>query len=131
MAHSVGAKVFAASLACGLVVDTLLILNNYRDRIQDFKNGKMTTVVIFGPKAGGAMYLLFGVAACMICSLFAGNLWGALLPQAYLPLHAAAWLKMLSARTAGEYGKALAMTSANMALFGLLLGIGVALPSPF
>ena len=88
MAHSAGAKVFAASLACGLVVDTLLILNNYRDRIQDFKNGKMTTVVIFGPKAGGAMYLLFGVAACMICSLFAGNLWGALLPQAYLPLHA-------------------------------------------
>lgn len=131
MAHSAGAKVFAASLACGLVVDTLLILNNYRDRIQDFKNGKMTTVVIFGPKAGGAMYFLFGVAACMICSLFAGNLWGALLPQAYLPLHAAAWLKMLSARTAGEYGKALAMTSANMALFGLLLGIGVALPSPF
>ena len=131
-AGAVTARVVAASFACGLVVDTRLILNNYRDRFQDAKNGKRTTVVLFGGRAGSAMYLCFGVAACAVCAAFFWeNLWGALLPQLYLPPHAAAWLEMLRARTPGEYGAALAGTARNMLFFGLLFGIGIVLPAPF
>lgn len=131
-AGAVTARVFAASLACGLVVDTLLVLNNYRDRFQDAENGKRTTVVLFGGRVGSAMYLCFGAAACIICAaFFCENLWGALLPQLYLPAHAAVWSEMLRARTPEEYGAALAGTARNMLLFGLLLGIGIILPAPF
>ena len=35
-------QVLTASLACGLVVDTLLVVNNYRDRYNDRRTGKVT-----------------------------------------------------------------------------------------
>jgi 1,4-dihydroxy-2-naphthoate octaprenyltransferase len=131
MAHCVTIEVAIASLACGLVVDTLLVLNNYRDRLEDAQNDKRTTVVIFGARAGRAMYLCFGVAACLLCAYFWTNIWGAVLPQIYLPLHAATWSKMISANTTRNFDSALAETSRNMLIFALLLGIGAILPSPF
>lgn len=124
-------EIFAAGAACGLVVDTLLILNNYRDAERDGARGKITTVVLFGKKAGSMMYLCAGIAACLICAFFYENLWGALLPQLYLPLHASTWCNMTKSKTAPEFGAALAQTSRNMLVFGLLLGIGITLPAPW
>lgn len=124
-------EIFAAGAACGLVVDTLLILNNYRDAERDGARGKITTVVLFGKKAGSIMYLCAGIAACLICAFFYENLWGALLPQLYLPLHASTWCCMTKSKTAPEFGAALAQTSRNMLVFGLLLGIGITLPAPW
>lgn len=124
-------EIFAAGAACGLVVDTLLILNNYRDAERDGARGKITTVVLFGKKAGSMMYLCAGIAACLICAFFYENLWGALLPQLYLPLHAATWCCMTKSKTAPEFGAVLAQTSRNMLVFGLLLGIGITLPAPW
>ena len=37
-------EVIMTSIACGLVIDTLLIVNNYRDRDNDKKSGKMTLI---------------------------------------------------------------------------------------
>lgn len=42
------ADVWVASLICGLVIDTLLVVNNYRDREQDALSGKRTLIVRFG-----------------------------------------------------------------------------------
>ena len=53
-------------VATGLVVDTLLVLNNYRDRAQDEKNGKRTSVVLHGEKFGRYLYLLLGVVAIVM-----------------------------------------------------------------
>ena len=44
----VNLRIIAAGLAIGFVADNLLIVNNYRDADEDFKNGKKTTVGIFG-----------------------------------------------------------------------------------
>ena len=98
---------------------------------RDGARGKITTVVLFGKKAGSIMYLCAGIAACLICAFFYENLWGALLPQLYLPLHAATWCCMTKSKTAPEFGAALAQTSRNMLVFGLLLGIGITLPAPW
>lgn len=130
MAHTVTIDVVIASLACGLVVDTLLILNNYRDRFEDAQNGKRTTVVIFGARTGKAMYLCFGIVACLLCACFWSNVWGAVLPQIYLLLNAVTCSKMVAAKTHCDFNVALAETSRNMLIFSLLLGIGIILPSP-
>lgn len=41
-------QIIIAGIAIGIVVDNLLIVNNYRDAENDAKNGKKTTVTIFG-----------------------------------------------------------------------------------
>lgn len=41
-------QIIIAGIATGIVVDNLLIVNNYRDAENDAKNGKKTTVTIFG-----------------------------------------------------------------------------------
>lgn len=64
-------EVFIASLACGFVIDTLLLVNNYRDIDNDARAGKKTLIVRVGAEAGrtaylcsGIMALVFGVAFC-------------------------------------------------------------------
>ena len=50
--QTVSAEAILTSIACGLVVDTLLILNNYRDYDNDIKAGKKTLIVHIGKKNG-------------------------------------------------------------------------------
>lgn len=77
MCHSWTADAAVASLACGLAIDTLLMLNNYRDREQDALSGKRTLVVRFGARAGRILYLATGSAAVLLCLWFVprGRLW--------------------------------------------------------
>ena len=49
-----------ASLICGLLIDTLLVVNNYRDREADARSGKRTVIVRFGEKFGRYLYLMLG-----------------------------------------------------------------------
>ncbi|MDD5862436.1 MAG: 1,4-dihydroxy-2-naphthoate octaprenyltransferase [Prevotella sp.] len=57
---------FLVSIACGLVIDTLLIVNNYRDRDNDKKDGKMTLVVRLGAKRTEKLYHWLGIVASLI-----------------------------------------------------------------
>jgi 1,4-dihydroxy-2-naphthoate polyprenyltransferase len=89
MAHDWNTSVTMASLACGFVIDTLLMVNNFRDREQDAISGKKTIVVRLGARAGLILYFLLGLAACWSCFYFVteGRLWAAILPQIYLLFH--------------------------------------------
>lgn len=54
-------------LACGLVINTLLVLNNYRDYDEDKINRKRTLVVIGGRKFGYYLYVAcFGLSIGLI-----------------------------------------------------------------
>ena len=64
--HTVTWQVFLASVACGLVIDGLLIVNNYRDRYNDKADGKRTLVVMLGAEATEWLYLALGCTACLI-----------------------------------------------------------------
>ncbi len=127
MTQSITIQVFAGGFASGLVVDTLLMVNNYRDREQDAENGKRTLVVILGEKAGGILYLALGISASLICLsfLFSGNIPAALLPQLYLIPHYYTWKKMLRIKRGTELNAILAETSRNMMFFALLLSSGL------
>src|SRR5574344_1851997 len=54
------ANTIIISLACGLVIETLLVINNYRDRDADKQSGKRTLIVRFGAQFGRYLYLLSG-----------------------------------------------------------------------
>lgn len=74
-------QIVIAGLAIGIVANNLLIVNNYRDAEQDAKNGKKTTVTIFGK---GFMRLVFFlnplIATVLMCLLFNTSILLFLLP---------------------------------------------------
>ncbi len=53
-------EVFLASLACGMIVDTLLVVNNYRDRDNDRRAGKKTLIVRMGTANAEWFYFTLG-----------------------------------------------------------------------
>ncbi len=127
MAHDWNMSVTIASLASGLVIDTLLMVNNFRDREQDAVSGKRTIVVRLGAKAGLILYFLLGLAACWCCFHFIteGKLWAAVAPQLYLIPHIMSTLKMARIGKGKGLNAILGETSRNMLLFGLLLTLGM------
>lgn len=129
MAHGWSAPVTVASLACGLVIDTLLTINNYRDREQDARNGKQTLVVRLGTKAGSNLYLILGTVAVLLCLCFLkyGYLWAAILPWLYWPFHLLTWRHMIRIGSGKALNRILGETSRNMLLFALLLALGLIL----
>ena len=94
--HTCTWQVFVASLACGLVIDGLLLVNNFRDREGDRAVGKNTLVVQIGEKAALALYLSVGIVACLMGVVFwlNGHVLAFLLPLIYLVLHVFTYLKI-------------------------------------
>lgn len=122
-------SVTIASLICGLVVDTLLVVNNYRDREADKKSGKRTIIVRFGEPFGRYLYLSLGIFASCLCWYFLanGHLYAAILPQLYLFFHIRTWQKMVKIHSGKKLNSILGETSRNMLLLGLLLSVGMIL----
>lgn len=89
MALMVGAGV-------GLLAANVLIVNNYRDMEDDKAVGKHTTVVIFGRKTMGYVYLMnFTAGLLLMCApVFYGHIW-CVLPLLVLPVAAAVWRGIL------------------------------------
>ena len=100
-----------ASLICGLLIDTLLVVNNYRDREADARSGKRTVIVRFGEKFGRWFF-------------FEGHLFAALLPLLYLIPHVLTWRRMVQIHSGKKLNSILGETSRNMLLMGILLSIG-------
>lgn len=121
--------VLAAALACGLVIDTMLMVNNFRDREEDSRCDKRTLVVCLGAGAGRWGYLALGATAAVLCLtlLGAGRPWAALLPLPYLALHTATWRKMVRIDRGEELNVCLGETARNILLFGALFTAGILL----
>lgn len=115
-----------SAVACGLVIDTLLVLNNYRDREADAISGKHTVVVLFGELFGKWLYLLLGFVACALASsLFVfGRYAAAFMPLLYLLPHLQTWRMMVRINKGRELNSVLGQTSRNIAFFGILFAIG-------
>lgn len=129
MAHGLTRWILPVAGACGLVVDTLLLVNNYRDRAEDARSGKRTLVVRLGAAAGSRLYLWAGIGACLLCLALAlrGAWFAALLPTAYLAAHVTTWRRMVRIGSGRALNGILAATSRNMLLFGVLLALGLLL----
>ena len=127
--HTVTWQVFLASLACGLVIDGLLIVNNYRDRDNDRRDGKMTLAVRMGPQATENLYLLLGIVATLTGLVFwyNGHVLAFVLPLFYLLLHVFTWLKMRRINHGRQLNECLGETARNMFVYGLCVALGLLL----
>lgn len=121
-AQELSPSVWWLAAGCGLVVDTLLVLNNYRDREQDAQGRKHTMIVVFGERFGSLFYLLQGVAGCLCVAVLAcyGHKWAGIIPLLYLIPHVLTWHQMVRIRRGRELNRILGKTSRNMLFFALL-----------
>ena len=127
--HTLTWQVFWASVACGLVIDGLLIVNNYRDRYNDERDGKMTLVVRIGSDATEWLYLGLGIMACLMGVVFwmNGHVLAFVLPFIYLLLHVYTWLKMRRINFGRQLNECLGETARNMFIYGLTVALGLLL----
>ena len=127
--HTCSWQVFTASLACGAVVDCLLLVNNYRDRDNDKRDGKRTLVVEIGAENTERLYLLMGVAATLAGLVFwlNGHVLAFVLPLLYLVAHVLTWQKMRRINAGRQLNECLAETARNMLIYGLLVSLGIVL----
>ena len=127
--HTLTWQVFIASVACGLVIDGLLIVNNYRDRYNDERDGKMTLVVRIGSVATEWLYLILGITACLLGVVFwlNGHVLAFVLPIIYLLMHVYTWLKLRRINFGRQLNECLGETACNMFVYGLMVALGLLL----
>lgn len=127
--HSLTAAVVCYAVACGLVVDGLLIVNNYRDYENDKRVGKITFVVKIGKNHTEKLYLWLGIAAVACCQAawLEGKAWAALLPAFFLVFHLRTWKQMKAIGQGKELNVTLGETARNILVFGALLAFGLLL----
>lgn len=129
--HTVSLEVLVASLACGLVIDALLLVNNFRDRDTDRAAGKNTLVVRIGERATMVAYVGVGIVACLSGVVFAlnGRWWAFGLPFVYLVFHMLTFLKMRRIWKGKALNRCLGETARNIFIYGLMLSLGILLTS--
>lgn len=127
--HTCPLIVVVASLACGLVIDGLLIVNNYRDRDVDRRDGKQTLVVKIGAEAAEWLYLAIGIVAVLAGLLFwaNGHILAFVLPFIYLLLHVFTWIKLRRIHEGRQLNECLGETARNIFVYGLCVTLGLLL----
>ena len=124
LVHALACEVFVSSLSCGLVIDTLLVVNNYRDIDNDRRAGKNTLIVRLGSRGGRCLYLLLGFFAVLMAGAVV-SLWLVLFCLPYLCLHVLTWREMCRINKGKALNLVLARTSRNMFVYGLTYSLGI------
>lgn len=127
--HTCTWSVFLMSVACGLVIDALLLVNNFRDRDTDRQSGKMTLVVKMGDNNSLATYLGVGIVACLlgVTAWIAGHPLATLLPIIYLVFHITTWLRIKHIDHGRQLNLCLGQTARNIFIYGLTVVAGLLL----
>ena len=132
--QTITGQVFLLSLACGFIIDTLLLINNFRDRDNDVASKKFTLITRVGAKIGIKLYLLAGIIG-IILVIIAFTL-SPTTPQReliaiiivslpYLFLHYCTYKKMGEIWQGKELNIILGKTAKNMLIFGIMCSIAL------
>lgn len=112
------------SLACGMVIDTLLIVNNFRDRETDKMAGKRTLIVIVGERWGHRLYFICGLTGVILeiagLALMESNTIAYIFPLLYVILMQRTFVKMKRIWKGKQLNSILGETARNIFLFGIL-----------
>lgn len=123
---SIPFAVVLMSIACGLIIDTLLVVNNYRDIENDRRAGKLTLIVRIGERGGLVLYLMLGLVGTILAIVgvvlldWHDGQWTQSLLIIYTPFHTWAFNEMRYIRKGAELNRVLGLTARNMFIFGLL-----------
>lgn len=130
---SIPFAVVLMSIACGLIIDTLLVVNNYRDIENDRRARKLTLIVRIGERGGLVLYLMLGLVGTILAIVgvvlldWHDGQWTQSLLIIYTPFHTWAFNEMRYIRKGAELNRVLGMTARNMFIFGLLVSIALLL----
>lgn len=121
-------EVIASSIACGLAIDALLIVNNYRDIDNDRSNGKITLAVRLGENKTRRLYESIGyVAAGIMIILVFIDLYqiDKVIPTyaiylIYIILHQQSYQEMKRINKGAKLNQVLGLTARNILIFGIL-----------
>lgn len=121
-------EVIASSIACGLAIDALLIVNNYRDIDNDRSNGKITLAVRLGASKTRRLYESIGyIAAGIMIILVFFDLYqiDKFIPTyaiylIYIILHRQSYQEMKSINKGAKLNQVLGLTARNILVFGIL-----------
>lgn len=121
-------EVIASSIACGLAIDALLIVNNYRDIDNDRSNGKITLAVRLGESKTRRLYESIGyISAGIMIILVFFDLYqiDQLIPTyalylIYIILHRQSYKEMKRINKGAKLNQVLGLTARNILVFGLL-----------
>ncbi len=120
--------VFAASLACGFEIDSMLVINNFRDHDEDLQTGKHTLSHILGRKRMLQFYLAIGFICAglgYICYSRYGYSMAFNLQIIYLLAHMRIYNTMKAIWQGPELNKQLAANGKNILLYGILIAVGI------
>lgn len=121
-------EVIASSIACGLAIDALLIVNNYRDIDNDRSNGKITLAVRLGESKTRRLYESIGyIAAGIMIILVFFDLYQTdkFIPTyaiylIYIILHRQSYQVMKRINKGAKLNQVLGLTARNILVFGIL-----------
>lgn len=121
-------EVIASSIACGLAIDALLIVNNYRDIDNDRSNGKITLAVRLGESKTRRLYESIGYIAAgimIILVFFDLNQTDKFIPTyaiylIYIILHRQSYQEMKRINKGAKLNQVLGLTARNILVFGIL-----------
>lgn len=121
-------EVIASSIACGLAIDALLIVNNYRDIDNDRSNGKITLAVRLGESKTRRLYKSIGyTAAGIMIILVFFDLYqiDKFIPTyaiylIYIILHRQSYQEMKRINKGAKLNQVLGLTARNILVFGIL-----------
>lgn len=121
-------EVIASSIACGLAIDALLIVNNYRDIDNDRSNGKITLAVRLGASKTRRLYESIGYTAAgimIILVFFDLYQTDKLIPTyaiylIYIILHRQSYQEMKRINKGAKLNQVLGLTARNILVFGIL-----------
>lgn len=121
-------EVIASSIACGLAIDALLIVNNYRDIDNDRNNGKITLAVRLGESKTRRLYESIGYTAAgimIILVFFDLYQTDKLIPTyaiylIYIILHRQSYQEMKRINKGAKLNQVLGLTARNILVFGIL-----------
>ena len=121
-------EVIASSIACGLAIDALLIVNNYRDIDNDRSNGKITLAVRLGESKTRRLYESIGYTAAGIMTIlvfFDLYQTDKLIPTyaiylIYIILHRQSYQEMKRINKGAKLNQVLGLTARNILVFGIL-----------
>ncbi len=111
-------------VACGLVIDTLLIVNNYRDIDNDREVGKRTLVVAIGKKYTEWLYIsLPTIALVIILFLYGWSEKNILICFGVYYLFVQTWNQMRAIGEGRRLNMVLGKTARNIFVFGVLISL--------
>ncbi len=118
--------VLPTSITIGLLAANVLIVNNYRDMEDDAAVNKRTTVVIFGRKIMGRVYLWSGIIAMLLLLPLWYHLsyWALITPILYIVLHINTW-RQLKKSLGVQLNPLLGKTAINLLVFAVMLLVSV------